>query len=463
MNNLTSYVRARNIGKMPSIELHPINIAGLSSLLVSGGYLTHTVSGNVSLSILVGITSAAALWVSDRYVKFSSPESNSGYHPLTDPPDEVNHVVNHGKMDTQLTATYREVFKDESIVVELGEPHPRFITHIIWHDDVNLSDARKLRTLARKLNIETEVGREPPFQIIYSMGGGASGIVMPKIIPQGEQPSIIPFDPSFIKKGKLISFLGIDVRGRPISNDRSIAPHGQATGTTNSGKTVAIRNQIFSDWLAFPESIIYSIDYKSGIKSAPHSKFTSDMIEGVQMILEFRELARRNWEVVSESGLDNWFEFEEKYPGTLPPIFLNIDEYPQLVSEGDRSILEKWQQDKIDAKSSGDAAPVKPELVNDIMGEIVRVYRAGGAFVFIGGQKFPAKEYPTSFTDMFDCRIAMRVVDGDASRQAVDVAGAENLPDRGGMMFRLASNPIQVGAAAFMTSDARKELLKKTT
>lgn len=457
MNELAAYMQSRKIGKMPSLEITPTNLTGLTSAALAGGCATHLFSGNISLSVLAGLTTAFGLWAADRYARFS--DGNEGFHPLTDPPDNIEQVTTKGKMDHALTTTYREVFKDESLAIELGKPHPRFIVHVIWHDDTNLTDKRKLRTLARRLNIETEPEREPPFQIIHSMGSGASGIVMPKKIPQGEKPEIIPFDASHIQKGQLVSYLGLDVRGRAICNDRSIAPHGKVTGTTNSGKTIAIRNQIFSDWLAFPHAVIYSVDYKEGIKSAPHNKFTSNMTEGVKLLNEFRDLARANWKIVNDAGFDNWFEFEESHPGKLAPLFLNIDEYPQLKSEGDRHILTQWQEEKAWAKDNGEPTPIKPELVNDIMGEIVRVYRGGGAFVLIGGQKFPANEYPTSFTDMFDCRIAMRVVDGDASRQAIDVTGAQDLPDRGGMMFRMASNPIQIGAAAFMTPEVRRDLL----
>ena len=55
----------------------------------------------------------------------------------------------------------------------------------------------------------------------------------------------------------------------------------------------------------------------------------------------------------------------------------------------------------------------------------------------------------------------MRVVNADASRVAIDINGAENLPEKGGVMFRIASRPVQVGAAAFMDESERKRLIEK--
>lgn len=458
--NVEQLARSRGVGTLPTFGefATPIGLAALAGSFVAGVYPVYSATGNLSLSALGGMAVSLAVWGAERYHRYGA--DNGGFHPLTDVPVVHDKVKRVGGMDARLTGIYREVFKDESIAVELMDAHPRFIVHVIHHDDVHLDQNKRLRTLARRLGIETETGKEPPFQIVFSWGNGASAIVMPKIIPQDEDPVIIPFDLQQVERGKLVSFLGVDIRGNAIRNNRKIAPHLQVTGTTGSGKTILIRNEMFSNWLAFPNAIGYAIDYKAGIKSAPHTKFTADMVEGVAMLREFLELAAQNWKTVSDAGFDNWFEYEAAHPGKLPPLFLTIDEYPQLKDKGDQWLLEQFEADKAAAKQVGDAMPVKPKLVNDMMGEVVRVYRAGGAFVTIGGQKFPANIYPTAFTDMFDARAAMRVVNDDASRQAIDVNGAESLPDRGGVMFRLASNPIQIGAAAFMTSAQRKEIME---
>lgn len=451
-------MHANKIGKMPSLELNPISVAALTSSAVAGGYLTHSFSGNISLSVFAGLTSAFGLWVADRYFRFSDPESNDGFHPLTDPPDEIEHVVRQGKIDHGLTDIYRRVFGSEQITVELNDQHTRFTTHIIYHDDVELTNKRKLRSLALALKFPTEA-ENPPFRIIASLGNGASGLVMPKIIPEGELPSAIPFEQSLIKKGVLVSFLGRDIMGKPMVINRQKTPHAMFVGGTNSGKTVGLRNQIWSDYLARKDSVIYGIDYKAGIKNAPLKKFTSDMDEAYQLLLEFKDLAEESSKIVRDSDYDNGFDLEANTSISLPPKHLVIDEYNVFRAKVDKIILNKWAEDKAEAKECGEPAPIKPDLTNDIIGELARVHRAGNVFITIAGQKFLADEYPSDMTDMFDARACFRVVNNAASRQAVGEGGAEDLPEMGGLMLRAGSGNIQIGAAAFMTAQDRADLL----
>ena len=70
----------------------------------------------LSLSALVGVAASTGLWVIDRFWRFAEEGSNDGYHALTDPPTIEEPKSRTGKMHKELTATYRRVFKDESIV-----------------------------------------------------------------------------------------------------------------------------------------------------------------------------------------------------------------------------------------------------------------------------------------------------------------------------------------------------------
>ena len=458
MSELTSYIRSHKIGKFPAFDFTPSNVVGLLSVSAASTYLAHSVSGNISGSLLTGLALSAGLWATDRYWKFSEEGSNDGYHPLTDPPDSVQKVVSHEKQDAELTAIYRKVFKSDSIRVELDDSHTRYFTHIIFHDDIELTNKRKLRALALELKFPTD-SEDPPFRNIASLGNGAAGLVIPKVIPDGELPKIIPFDSSFIKAGVLVSFIGVDIMGRVMSIFRIKTPHVMFIGGTNSGKTVGLRNQIWSDYLARKDSIIYGIDYKAGIKSAPFTKFTSDMNEAYNLLLEFKQLAEESSKIVRESDYDNGFDLEANTSVVLPPKHLVIDEYNVFRAKVDKIILNEWAEEKAAAKEAGDPAPIKPDLVNDIIGELARVHRAGNVFITIAGQKFLADEYPSDMTDMFDARACFRVVNSAASRQAVGENGAEELPEMGGLMLRAGSGNIQIGAAAFMTAEDRLKLL----
>lgn len=458
--NVTALLRANQIGDLPKFGefASPIGIVGGLASFVVGGGMAYRYTGMPAVSALAGLISVAALWAAQRY--HERGQDNEGFHPLTDPPTMPVQKSRVGGMDAELTGIYRAVYSDESIAVERMDSHPRFIVHVIHHDDVNLGDNKRLRKLARMLNIKTPPKREPPFQMVYSWGNGASAIIYPRVIEKGEKLPIIPFRRNLIQPGKLISYLGDDISGEPIQNDRQTAPHLMISGMTGAGKTILFRNEIWSQYIACPNARIFSIDYKEGIRVAPHTEFAKEPREGISLLLRVLDVARENWRIVSDAGFDNWFEYDEANPGKLSPIFINIDEYEEFQEEGDRMLLEEWEEEKAAAKEAKQPIPVKPLLVNDITRKFVRVFRAGGCFVTLGFQHPDAKRFPTSFTNMFDARAAMRVFDGDASKVAIDVTGAEELPDRGGVMFRLASNPIQIGAAAFITPEQRKELLK---
>jgi len=454
-----------NIGDMPNLKP---TLVGSFAGLGSGGLassISFAITGGLPMAVAAFPLAAGGLWLADRYIRLSGENANSGWHWLTDPPKgaKAKKPRDLGKENFDLSAIYQKVYlkssAEQEIWVRVIDDHPRFTVHVIQHDDLKIAEKSKLEALARNLDIETEAGQDPPFQIVHSWGGGRSAIIFPKVLKEGENPKIIPFDRSQVVVGKLVSFLGLDVRGRSIRNDRNIAPHMLISGTTGSGKTILFRNEIFSMKISAPNAIIYSIDYKGGIESAPHTKFTDDMVKGVQYLKEVKTLAEMNWKKIHDAGYDNWFEYEEDHPGELAPIFLNIDELPQFINEGNKHIKELYEEAKAAAKAAKEKAPIKPDLILDMIGELLRVFRSAGVFVTLGIQKPLAKILPTEFRDMLDARAAMRVPNATASDVAIDAPGAENLPEKGGLMFRLASKPIQIGAAAFMLPAERAKLL----
>ncbi len=257
-----------------------------------------------------------------------------------------------------------------------------------------------------------------------------------------------------LEAGALKSYLGDDVFGRAVTYKRSSAPHFLVSGTTGSGKTLTIRNDMYSVATSRPDAVIYAIDYKGGINKHC-TRFTDDMGKGLDMLNDMIQLARSNWKTVKESGLDNWFEYDAKYPGKLAPLFIYIDEFIQFQTVADAIIDARYQEDKAAARELKDKAPPKPLYTLDLIGELVRVYRAGGCFVTIGTQKPSAELLPTEFRDMFDAKCAHRVPDSAASRVAIDQNGAETLPEKGGFLFQVGSRPLARGRSAYLQTSLK--------
>lgn len=455
MNDINRIMQINGIGQFPKLKFSIFNTFAIIGILFLTAVPVYNSTFNITTSFLVGVISVCLVWALQRYA--DKKDNNNGWHWLTDEPVKNGEKINKAHANIEMGDIYSKIY-DEKIVVELVEDHPRFYVHVIYHEDANLGDTRKLGRLSRELGIETEVGKKPPLTLVHSWKKGASAFVIPRT--NEDEISKIKFDESKIEKGKLKSFLGIDVRGRDIGNDRSIAAHALFTGITGAGKTITFRNEILSMFLARPDSIIFSIDCKSGIKVAPHTVFTSDNVSGLKLLDKARELAKGNWSKILGAGLDNWFEYNKEI-GSLPPIFINIDEFPQFQADVNKHILEDWAEEKAMAKRNKEPAPIKPDMAVDIIGEFVKVYRAAGCFFSIGAQKAKAEELPTQFRDMFDCRVAMRATNSTASKVAIDATGAELLPDRGGMMFRSASNPIQIGASAFIEKNEMDRFKEK--
>ena len=237
----------------------------------------------------------------------------------------------------------------------------------------------------------------------------------------------VPFDDSQLKAGELIGYVGLDVLGNPVTYNRKHSPHMLISGTTGAGKTEAIRADIHAMRLSGLNPEIYIIDAKATLRREPCHQFTADMSEGLEILNSINQLARERMTEIVNADCDNWFQYQKKAPDTAPrPIFIYIDEYPQL-----RAIAGK-------------------DATEQALGELLRVHRSAGVFVTLGIQKPKAEQLPTELRDMLDVRLALRVPDKTASLVAIDESGAEGLVGEGAFLFRVGGHKLVQGRGVFM-------------
>ncbi|MBK8454120.1 MAG: FtsK/SpoIIIE domain-containing protein [Thiofilum sp.] len=246
-------------------------------------------------------------------------------------------------------------------------------------------------------------------------------------LPRSEWQAV-PFDESQLKPNELIGYVGIDVQGQPVTYNRQHSPHMMISGTTNAGKTEAIRADMHAMRLSGLNPEIYIIDAKGTLRREPCNQFTADMNEGLEILTEINQRARERMQEIVKADCDNWFEYKKRCPDICPnPILVYIDEYPQLRA-------------------------LNKEVVELALGELLRVHRSAGVFITLGIQKPKADQLPTEMRDMLDVRLALRVPDKTASMVAIDDTGAEGLAGEGAFLFRVGGHKLVQGRGVFMAT-----------
>jgi S-DNA-T family DNA segregation ATPase FtsK/SpoIIIE len=247
-------------------------------------------------------------------------------------------------------------------------------------------------------------------------------------LPRSEWQAV-SFDESQLKAGELVGYIGLDVLGNAITYNRQHSPHMMISGTTGAGKTEAIRADMHAMRLSGLNPEIYIVDAKGTLRRESCNQFTADMNEGLELLTEINQRARERMQEIVNAGCDHWFEYRKQAPDTAPrPIFIYIDEYPQL-----RAIAGK-------------------DATEQALGELLRVHRSAGVFITLGIQKPKAEQLPTELRDMLDVRLALRVPDKTASLVAIDEVGAEGLVGEGAFLFRVGGHKLMQGRGVFMAT-----------
>lgn len=272
-------------------------------------------------------------------------------------------------------------------------------------------------------NIAILLGADPDDVIfIPTFSQATSAYLVP--LPE-DQWQDIPYTTEYLIKGELIGYIGTDIRGKPITYNRRIYPHGLFAGTTGSGKTAGMRADIQAMRDSGLNPLIYIADLKGdfeGIECEQHiikpdteGGLALFRQEVAALIRDLMKQATQRLSKYAKAGARNFFQYRE-IDNTERPILLYIDELAALVSgtgeKKDKSLLM-------------------------LIAEVARLFRAAGLFLTIGIQRPDAELLTGELKSNIGFMVAFAHVNNDSSMVTLDKTLATRLPMLGGLLFKV--------------------------
>ena len=231
---------------------------------------------------------------------------------------------------------------------------------------------------------------------------------------------IIASDQFRALKSRLPLALGKDISGNPVVADMTKMPHLLVAGATGSGKSVALNSMISSLlFSATPSDLkIVMIDPKvlelSIYEGIPHliTPVITQPKEASWILQRLVEEMQRRYRVLAEKGVRN-IDGYNKLPDkeeTLPYIVVIVDELADLMMTAQRE-------------------------VEDSIARLAQMARAAGIHLILATQR-PSVDVITGVIKAnFPARISFKVSSKVDSRTILDGMGAEDLLDKGDMLF----------------------------
>lgn len=221
-------------------------------------------------------------------------------------------------------------------------------------------------------------------------------------------------------KTRLPLALGKDISGNPVVADMTKMPHLLVAGATGSGKSVALNSMISSLlYSTTPADLkIVMIDPKilelSIYEGIPHliTPVITQPKEASWILQRLVEEMQRRYRVLAERGVRN-IDGYNKLPDkeeTLPYIVVIVDELADLMMTAQRE-------------------------VEDSIARLAQMARAAGIHLILATQR-PSVDVITGVIKAnFPARISFKVSSKVDSRTILDGIGAEDLLDKGDMLF----------------------------
>ena len=231
---------------------------------------------------------------------------------------------------------------------------------------------------------------------------------------------IIASEPFRAAKSRLTLALGRDISGNPVVTDLARMPHLLVAGTTGSGKSVALNSMISSLLFnATPSDVkIVMIDPKilelSAYEGIPHllTPVITQPKEASWVLQKLVEEMQKRYTILAEKGvrnIDSYNKIVDK-ENALSYIVVILDELADLMMTAQRE-------------------------VEDSIARLAQMARAAGIHLIVATQR-PSVDVLTGVIKAnFPARISFKVSSKVDSRTILDANGAENLLDKGDMLF----------------------------
>ncbi len=301
---------------------------------------------------------------------------------------------------------------------------------------MNLQDDIQLRLAAEGIRMEAPIP-----------GKSAIGFELPNRKPSiVSLRSLIETDDFKNAKSKTMICIGKDVAGCPIFGDTAKMPHMLIAGATGMGKSVCINSLMISMlYKARPDEVKFiMIDPKTVeftvYNGIPHLLIpvVTDPKQAAGALMWAVEQMEKRYELISKMRVRNIEMYNEKVANDpslgepMPKIVIVIDEFADLMLQ------------------------VRDPVENLVM-SIAQKARAAGIHLIIGTQR-PSVDVITGVIKAnIPSRIACKVMSNTDSRTILDQKGAEDLLDRGDMLYAPAGRPKPVRVQGAFVSDGEVE------
>lgn len=254
-------------------------------------------------------------------------------------------------------------------------------------------------------------------------------------------------------KGALPIAIGLTPSGRPVITDLGNAPHLLVAGATGGGKSVFLLSIITQLLLRFrPDELrLYLIDPKQVeftiFDVLPHleGKVVWRLPDAVTCINHLIAEMERRHEIFKENGARDLNDYNQlmKRNGkpTLPRIVLIVDEFADLLLQGDEFKEEKAQFENGVTRLSQKA-------------------RAAGIHLILTTQRPTRQSLPTTIKANLPTRVALKCSQRVESEVILDQSGAELLQGKGDLLFKGPEEPRLIRAQGpYVSSDSIRKLV----
>ncbi len=301
---------------------------------------------------------------------------------------------------------------------------------------MNLQDDIQLRLAAEGIRMEAPIP-----------GKSAIGFELPNRKPSTVRlRSLLETEEFNSAKSKTFVCIGKDVAGCPVFGDIAKMPHMLIAGATGMGKSVCINSLMISMlYKAKPDEVKFiMIDPKkvefTMYNGIPHLLIpvVADPKQAAGALMWAVEQMEKRYELIEKARVRNIEMYNEKVANDpslgepLPKIVIVIDEFADLMLQ-------------------------VRDPVEGLVMSIAQKARAAGIHLVIGTQR-PSVDVITGVIKAnIPSRISCKVMSNTDSRTVLDQKGAEDLLDKGDMLFFPSGKPKPVRVQGAFVSDGEVE------
>lgn len=346
----------------------------------------------------------------------SVPIREAGYIYVTTPMEDVNEIAR----------SFRRAAQGYRIQVEDCDPNRAIVGPSVIRFYVRLARGQSLDPLRNNLE---DIGREmcrSNLLVNTILNSNEISLDIPRA-----QREFMPLSrglerlPSITSPEQLYFPIGVTPEGQDLIRNLGEMPHLLVGGSTGSGKTVLLYSLLTALIQTHPEPSSMRLFLSSSgledfifFEGLPHletGRIITDAREAVELIqnLISTEFDRRA-QILTEARCPNIIEYNRNNEDKMPPLVVVVDEFADLTDQLGRN---------------------KDAFYTNIR-RIAQIGRKRGIHLVLCTQRPSANLVPTDIRSQMNSRIALRVNDAASSRMILELPGAQNLQNKGDLLYK---------------------------